>query len=329
LKGDRYMAEKPMSNFKTAVNELMHGKDTAASEVSAQNPVSDGSSDIESSVPSASSAEPAAALEGGGMSVLSSDLMIEGTVKSKSDITLNGYIKGDVSCGGQINSSGKIDGNIDGTNITLVGSTINGNINVSGSVFMDNQSSVIGDISANSLVSDGKVEGSIVLVEDITLKANAAVTGNIKAKSAAIEPGTSIVGNMEIRTMTMSNAVSEPASASEPAPVSVALASVSEPVSISEPVVAPEPMPVAISPEAVSETPPPVEAGSVSDTKPPTDVKATEAKVSDVKANGSKPASSMSKEPEAKTESEKAPARSAMTDLLARKEALRESLNKK
>jgi len=190
------MAEKPMSNFKTAVNELMNGK-VKAEESSSRQSFSEGSvyepAEYRDDPPpfNAANASP---------SVFAPDLIIEGTVKSKSDIKLNGYIKGDVSCGGSIISTGTIDGNIDCANVVLSGSTINGNINVKDTVNLDSNSAVTGDIIAASLNSDGRVKGNVILKESINLKANASVIGNIKAKNIAIESGTTLVGNLEIKS---------------------------------------------------------------------------------------------------------------------------------
>jgi len=349
------MAEKPMSNFKTAVNELMNGKiktdEPTASGAPIQTsspPAGDDSSDFRSSASSFSPSGPVTSIitsAEGGTSILSSDLIIEGTVKSKSDIKLHGYIKGDVSCGGELNSTGTIDGSIDGINITLVGSTINGNINARGSVLLDNSSSVTGDIVANALTSDGKVKGNIMLKDTILLKANSSVIGNIKAKSISIETGTTIIGNMEIKAA----AAPEPAPQPEPAP-------------IPEPEPKPEPAPAsdmkaeteakpssdstsaATTSSASSTTPsssaatstassPGSKPESASDAK--TETGSKPASASDTKTEtGTKPASASDTKTETETKSGTDSASAgagsnAMADLLAKKEALRESLNKK
>ena len=210
------MAEKPMSNFKTAVNELMNGKvrtDDDPQEQYSEEPGFEPSdyrpSPTVSYVPAVAENAP---------SVFASDLIIEGMVKSKSDIKLNGYIKGDVSCGGSIISTGTIDGNIDCTNVSLAGSTITGNINVRGAVNLDSNSSVTGDVIANSLTSDGKIKGNVVLKEFISLKPNASLHGNVKAKNIAIESGTTLVGNIEIKSAQTPDAAAQPVFQSAPSP---------------------------------------------------------------------------------------------------------------
>jgi len=223
------MAEKPMNNFKTAVNELMNGKvrtdDYDEPQSFADAPTFESPNYKHSSLSFNSSDNE------GITSVFSPDLIIEGTVKSKSDIKLNGYIKGDVSCGGSIVSTGTIDGNIDCTNVMLAGSTVNGNINVRGSVTLDNNSSVTGDIVASALISDGKIKGNVILKESISLKANASILGNVKAKNISIESGTTLVGNIEIKAAQIQDTPPAPA----PAPAAVTAAPAPAPVNAPAP----------------------------------------------------------------------------------------------
>jgi len=206
------MAEKPMSNFKTAVNELMNGK----IKTDESGPIQSSSERQTYEPVEYRDSQPFNAATTTTPSVFAADLIIEGTVKSKSDIKLNGYIKGDVSSGGSIVSTGTIDGNIDCTNVVLSGSTINGNINAKDNVTLDSASSVTGDIIASTLNSDGRVKGNIILKEGIALKSNASVLGNIKAKSIAIESGTTLVGNLEIKSAQSSDI--SPPSYTTPAP---------------------------------------------------------------------------------------------------------------
>ena len=221
------MAEKPMSNFKTAVNELMNGKLKTDDEFPVRSLGLADSDTVPTFRPPEFSFETAPSTGGhssDNISVLSSDPIIEGTVKSKSDIKLNGYVKGDMSCGGTIISAGTVDGNIDAANITLNGSTVTGNINVRGSITIDSSSSITGDIAGSVLLSDGKVKGNIILKDSITLHANSSVYGNIKAKNISIEAGSTLVGNLEIKASNAAPAEPAPKQSppAKPAPEQVA-----------------------------------------------------------------------------------------------------------
>ncbi|MCL1809671.1 MAG: polymer-forming cytoskeletal protein [Clostridiales bacterium] len=197
-----------MNNFRTAVNELMNGKirtdEFNPSEEAVKEPPvyrAPAAPTFEPSPIPVSNAIPQEnAISGNLPSIFASDLIIEGTVKSKSDIKLNGYIKGDVSCGGSVYSTGTVDGNIDGINVILEGSTVNGNISVRSSVAVDGSSAVTGDIVGSSLISDGKIKGNIILKDSISLQSNAVLIGNVKAKNIAIEAGSTLMGSIEIKS---------------------------------------------------------------------------------------------------------------------------------
>jgi len=164
------------------------------------------------------------------LSIFAPDLIVEGNVKSKSDVNLNGYIKGNVTCEGSINSTGTIDGNIDGTDVVLTGSTVNGNINVKGSIIIDNTSSVTGDIIGHTLISDGTINGNITLEDSISLQSNASVVGNIKARNISVEGGTSLSGSIEIKTAQATSFESTPRPAAPTAPVAPEAPKYSSPV---------------------------------------------------------------------------------------------------
>lgn len=195
------MAEKPLNNFKSAVNDLMNGKikteDTTGtaypSEVTKPLPKEHSSSSsfvkvIEETIPK------------NGVSILSSDLVIEGNIKSKSDIRLNGYVKGDILCEGSLVSTGTVDGNVRGIGVTLSGSTINGAVIAKGDLLLDQGSTIIGDVRSAALSVNGKIKGNVMVSGSVVLQENAMVMGNITAKSIAVENGASIKGAMEIRS---------------------------------------------------------------------------------------------------------------------------------
>ncbi|MEA4988693.1 MAG: polymer-forming cytoskeletal protein [Anaerovorax sp.] len=210
------MAERPLNNFKSAVNDLMNGKiktedtpgTTYSSEVtkplySEHSSSSTFTKVVEDTIPK------------NGMSILSSDLVIEGNVKSKSDIRLNGYIKGDILCEGSLISTGTVDGNVRGIGVTLSGSTINGNVIAKGDLVLDNSSTIIGDVRSAALSVNGKIKGNVMVSGSVILQENAIVMGNITAKSIAVENGASIKGTMEIRSAAIND---EDFNAKMPAP---------------------------------------------------------------------------------------------------------------
>lgn len=232
------MAEKSLNNFKTAMNELMNGKvktDTESEYISeiererediintrytAPEPPSFHSEPLHSepfrseplrseplhSEPPTYNEQPAyiEPMENrsaqSGASVLSSDLIIEGNIKSKSDIRLNGYVKGDILCEGALITTGTVDGNVKGIGITMVGCSVNGNVIAKGDLTLDGKSTIIGDVRAAALSVNGKIKGNVSVSGSVVLQGQAIVLGNISAKNISVENGASIKGSMEIRS---------------------------------------------------------------------------------------------------------------------------------
>ena len=229
------MAEKPINNFKTAMNELMNGKlktdeeldygsqeDELMSEPApAYRPEFRADPTYTSTQSQKQAAQDSPSLPQDGSSVLSSDLIIEGNIKSKSDIRLNGYVKGDILCEGALITTGTVDGNVKGIGITMVGCNVNGNVIAKGDLTLDNKSTIIGDVRAAAVNVNGKIKGNVTVSGSVVLQGQSIVLGNISAKNITVETGASIKGSMEIRSAAINdedfNSLPKPAPAPNPA----------------------------------------------------------------------------------------------------------------
>jgi cytoskeletal protein CcmA (bactofilin family) len=91
-------------------------------------------------------------------------------------------IKGNIKFTGELTFEGKLDGEVqtDGTLHLGDGAVVNGNI------------------SAQSAVVRGKVNGNITAKEKIEIKAKAELFGDIRAAKLAIEEGATYVGKAEV-----------------------------------------------------------------------------------------------------------------------------------
>ncbi len=183
------------SNFKIAVGELMGGMAGIGTKPREDEPLpqshfSGGSNEFGPSI------QPLRRVE----SVIADDMVIEGTVTSRSDIRIHGRIKGDVSTSSSILASGIVDGNMEGENITLAGSTINGDVSAMDALLLDGEAVVVGNLAADTLELDGRVKGNLTIDQNILLKRDSIVFGDISAKSISIEEGASIKGMMNVVT---------------------------------------------------------------------------------------------------------------------------------
>jgi cytoskeletal protein CcmA (bactofilin family) len=114
------------------------------------------------------------------------------TPKSSSKPSMNGTSTPlevcNIASGTTINGDFKAE-----SNIRLEGS-IYGNVSCSGRIVMSQNAHIKGDIICQNIVSEGKVEGNIVVKEKVHLFPTAIIEGNIKYNTLQIEEGAILNG---------------------------------------------------------------------------------------------------------------------------------------
>jgi len=98
--------------------------------------------------------------------VLGSDVEIKGNIKFTGELTFDGKLDGEVHTDGVLN--------------------------------LGDSAVVNGNISAQTVVVRGKVNGNITAKEKIEIKARAELFGDIRASKLAIEEGVTFVGKTEV-----------------------------------------------------------------------------------------------------------------------------------
>ena len=101
-----------------------------------------------------------------GLSVITSDLRVEGELHATGDIRIEGKVKG--------------------------------NLRIDGEVIVANGGWVEGDVHAKESVIAGQVHGSIVGHERVELQATAMVRGNLTAPKLVIQEGGVVVGRLRV-----------------------------------------------------------------------------------------------------------------------------------
>lgn len=91
-------------------------------------------------------------------------------------------IKGNLKFAGELTFEGKLDGEI----------------NTDGTLALGDSAVINGNITAQSVVVRGKVNGNITAKEKIEIKAKAEVFGDIRAARLAVEEGVIFVGKAEV-----------------------------------------------------------------------------------------------------------------------------------
>ena len=186
------------SNFKVALHEIMKGKLTNNSPEE-KIPTAEKTHTVEAKE---YNQEPSHKVEiktnKNEATNVSEDTIIEGSIKSQSDLIIKGKINGDVESNKSINISGLVVGNVKGdSSISLEGS-INGNITSVSIVNTSKESKITGDVDCGSLDVEGTIIGNINSANSVIMGANSFITGDIVAKTISIKEGAKIKGSLNI-----------------------------------------------------------------------------------------------------------------------------------
>ena len=127
-------------------------------------------------------------------------MQIEGNIKAKGDVEIAGELKGDVVSEGLVTVRSSIDGNITAVTVNLSDCVINGDIIASGDVIVTEKTVVNGNIKAKSLGCSGKVNGDVVVEENLSLDSSACIVGKITTGTMIVARGAIIKGNIEMRS---------------------------------------------------------------------------------------------------------------------------------
>ena len=101
---------------------------------------------------------------------------------SKNLLNSDVEIKGNIKFSGELTFEGKLDGEIQ----------------TDGTLNLGDSATVNGNITAQTVVVRGKVNGNITAKEKIEIKAKAELFGDIRASKLAIEEGVTFVGKTEV-----------------------------------------------------------------------------------------------------------------------------------
>jgi cytoskeletal protein CcmA (bactofilin family) len=113
---------------------------------------------------------------------MTDNIMNGSSVNSKNVLGSDVEIKGNLKFSGELTFEGKLDGEIQ----------TDGTLNLGDSAVVN------GNISAQSVVVRGKVNGNITAKEKIDIKSKTELFGDIRASKLAVEEGVTFVGKTEV-----------------------------------------------------------------------------------------------------------------------------------
>lgn len=149
--------------------------------------------------------------------IISRNTIIDGNIRSFANINIEGSIKGDVQITKNANLSGKVVGDLECNNATMIGSSMQGNVNSKGQVKFDRDSLILGNIAAQYLDMNGKIKGNVEIGGKAEFKTDAIIFGNINASTITVLDGATIQGfvNTTFLQETASNVFPEAIAVSE------------------------------------------------------------------------------------------------------------------
>ena len=131
--------------------------------------------------------------------------MESATNTSKNVLNSDVEIKGNLKFSGELSFNGKLDGEIHTDGVLTLGEN----------------ATVTGNITAQSVVLRGKVNGNVTAKEKIDIKSKAELFGDIRSTKLVIEEGVTFVGKTEVNpnkvTPSAAPKAAEPGKTPEPA----------------------------------------------------------------------------------------------------------------
>ena len=194
------MAKKNDNNFKKAMNELLGAPATAAAKEETVKPVAKEvvKEEPKKAAPAAPVAKTVATNVKREEAVIPAGMVITGNVTTESNIRILGSVVGDVVCEGDILLYGKIEGNVSVQNITIQGGSMKGDVTVKADAKLEDDSTLNGNLTAVNVYSNAKSQGQIVASGTVELQNQAYVNGDITAATFSVTSGAKIKGAVTI-----------------------------------------------------------------------------------------------------------------------------------
>lgn len=186
-------------NFNKAVFEMFGvGNQPAETESVQQKSVTPAAEATAAPIAQPAAAVPQAAPAAIPVTYLAPGTSMEGTLSAKGDVEVAGSFKGDISAEGRVILHSSIHGNITAAQLDIKGCHLVGDVHTSGMVFVDNSSSIEGNVYASELVCSGTIKGNLTVSANTSLQNGSHVEGSITTGTIIIERGAVVSGELRM-----------------------------------------------------------------------------------------------------------------------------------
>lgn len=130
--------------------------------------------------------------------LLAEGSVFEGTLHTKGDVEIAGVFKGDIFSEGNVKLFANIEGNVQGGNVELVTSSVQGDVSAKELLKIGPQSVVGGNIKTKDMICSGRIVGNVEASGRVTLTTGSALTGDLTAATIAVMEGALMEGRFKI-----------------------------------------------------------------------------------------------------------------------------------
>lgn len=124
-------------------------------------------------------------------------LLAEG-MHTKGDVEIAGVFKGDIFSEGNVKLFANIEGNVQGGNVELVTSSVQGDVSAKELLKIGPQSVIGGNIKTKDMICSGRIVGNVESSGRVTLTTGSALTGDLTASTIAVMEGALMEGRFKI-----------------------------------------------------------------------------------------------------------------------------------
>ncbi len=132
---------------------------------------------------------------------LAAGAIMQGTLTVRGDVEIAGDFDGEIIAKGKVTVHSNINSRITAMGLSLVGCNLVGDVEVSGDVVVDSQSTITGNVRAESMVCSGRIKGDLDIQDNLVLDDSAQIDGNITVDAMSMARGAKISGTVEMRNI--------------------------------------------------------------------------------------------------------------------------------
>ncbi len=131
-----------------------------------------------------------------GQSIIQNDMIVHGSIETKSDLQVDGMVDGNITSEGKIVVNGIVSGFVSGLSVSISAKELNAGVKARESVTIGQGTTINGNVSAGNVTVGGVVNGNICATGEIVIRSSAVITGDLKTASIEVSRGAVINGNV-------------------------------------------------------------------------------------------------------------------------------------